>query len=52
MADYINSKLKVLKHFCIRPTTEQVKHLRSLPTEVSVDNYIKTLMLNAFESEN
>lgn len=46
MEAYIAQKIKMLrKDFNIRLTTTEIKHMKSLQTEVSVDNYARTLIL-------
>lgn len=42
---YINHKLKMLKRdFHIRLTKTEINHMKSLRTEISVDNYAHTLI--------
>ena len=45
METYIAQKIKMLrKDFHIRLTTAEIKHMKSLQTEISVDNYVRTLI--------
>ena len=42
---YVAQKIKILrKDFHIRLTTAEIKHMKSLQTEISVDNYVRTLI--------
>ena len=46
METYIEQKIKMLKKdFHIRLTTTETKHMQNLTTEISVDNYARTLIL-------
>ena len=49
MSNYINEKLKILKELKIKLTQEQKKHIKSLHTEIAVDNYVKPLIMNSYE---
>ena len=45
METYIAQKIKMLrKDFNIRLTTTEIKHMQALTTEISVDNYARTLI--------
>ena len=45
METYIEQKIKMLKKdFHIRLTTTETKHMQNLTTEISVDNYVRTLI--------
>ena len=45
METYVAQKIKMLrKDFHIRLTTAEIKHMKSLQTEISVDNYVRTLI--------
>ena len=45
MEAYVAQKIKMLrKDFHIRLTTAEIKHMKSLQTEISVDNYVRTLI--------
>lgn len=46
MLQYITQKQKVLKHFGIYLTSKQLLHLKSLKTEIAVDNFARTLILH------
>jgi hypothetical protein len=36
---YIKAKLKILRRdFCVRPTEEEIAHLKTLTTEIGIDN--------------
>lgn len=44
MKTYINDKIKMLrKEFHIRLTESEIQHLKSLKTEIAVDNYCRSL---------
>ena len=46
-AQYLKAKLKVLsdpKGFNITPTDEEMEHLRTLKTQIQIDNAIITIM--------
>lgn len=41
---YIEIKIKMLrKDFCIKPNADELTHLRSLKSEMSVDRYVRDL---------
>ena len=42
---YIKEKIKVFKQLCIPLTKEQIEHMRSLKTEIQVDNYAHDLIV-------
>lgn len=43
--DYLKKKLKILTdHFCIKPTTEQMAHLRTLKTQIQIDNAVLSII--------
>ena len=45
MEAYIAQKIKMLrKDFHIRLTTTEIRHMQALTTEISVDNYVRTLI--------
>ena len=45
METYVAQKIKMLrKDFHIRLTTTEIKHMQALTTEISVDNYARTLI--------
>ena len=44
MSRYIKQKLKVLEDFRIKLTEAQLEHLKSLPTESSIDRFVRTLI--------
>lgn len=42
---YIKEKLRMLtKDFCLRLSDEEIRHLKSLKTEIDVDHYAHTLL--------
>ena len=44
---YIKQKLKILRRdFCIEPTEEEIAHLNTLTTQVTIDNAILTIINN------
>ena len=46
METYIAQKIKMLrKDFHIRLTKAEILHMQALKTEISVDNYARTLIL-------
>lgn len=46
IATYINDKIRMLKkHFYIKLTDEEIAHMESLTTEISVDNYAHKLIM-------
>ncbi len=49
MNDYIKWKLKILKELNIKLTDEQKEHIKSLHTEIAIDNYVKPLIINGYE---
>lgn len=44
MKQYIKEKIKLLKQFGITLTYEQEEHIRSLKTEIAVDNFAHDLL--------
>lgn len=44
MKEYIKEKISVLKDFGIILTDEQLKHIRSLKTEIAVDNFAHDIL--------
>lgn len=45
LEEYKKEKLSVLKDFCIRLNKTEKEHLHSLPSEIAVDNYVHTLIM-------
>lgn len=44
---YIEEKVKILtKDFCITPTKEELAHLATLKTQISIDNACQTIIKN------
>ena len=41
---YLKGKLKILKDFCITPTTEEIEEIKACKTEVQLDNYCYALI--------
>lgn len=42
---YLSAKLKILsRDFCIEPTTDEKAHLRTLTTQVQIDNAIQSII--------
>jgi len=42
---YLKAKLKILRRdFCIEPTEEEVAHLNTLTTQVTIDNAILSII--------
>ena len=48
-AKYLQGKLKILKHFCIAPTKEELAHLQTLTTQSKIDNGIVNIINNRFD---
>ena len=48
---YIKEKEQLLKHFAVLLTAEQQHHIRNLPSEIAVDNYARTLIVEQLEAE-
>jgi hypothetical protein len=47
LKQYIREKIRMLrKDFCIDLTDEQIAHMRSLKSEIAVDNYAHDLIFN------
>ena len=46
MKQYIKTKIKILKQLCIKLTDAQLNHIRSLNSEIAVDNYARMLIMN------
>ena len=47
---YLKAKLKILtRDFCIYLTETELKHLKSLKTQVEIDNAILTIIDNRWE---
>jgi len=46
MSFYIKEKTKILKQLGIRLNKHQLEHLHKLQTEISVDNYARSLILS------
>lgn len=49
MSNYIKQKLNILRDLKIKLTQEQKEHIKSLHTEIAVDNYVKPLIINGYE---
>lgn len=47
---YVYQKKKVLKHFGIELTAQQLSHLLSLDTEIAIDNFARSLILHKLEA--
>ena len=45
LKDYIKEKIKVLRQLGHKLTDEQLDHIRSLKTEIQVDNFASSLIL-------
>ena len=44
-AEYLKAKLKILsRDFKIEPTTTELEHLRTLTTEIAIDNAILSII--------
>lgn len=42
---YLKAKLKILRRdFCIEPTEEEITHLNTLTTQVTIDNAILSII--------
>lgn len=42
---YTRAKVKILKRdFCIRPTEEEMYHLKTLETQIAIDNAILSII--------
>lgn len=52
MKQYIREKIKLLKQFKIFLNDEQLKHIRSLKTEVAVDNFARDLLSPGYEESH
>ena len=50
MPEYIKEKIKLLKDFKIHLNKQQLKHIKSLKTEIQVDNYAHDLIFKGYES--
>lgn len=48
LAEYKKYKKIILKQMCIKLTADQVKHLNSLQTEIQVDNFARSLVMNYY----
>lgn len=47
---YLKTKLKVLiRDFCIYPTEEELAHLKTLKTQVTIDNAILGIINNRWD---
>ena len=44
LKQYKNEKIRMLtEDFCMPLTESEIEHIRSLKTEIQVDNYVRTL---------
>ena len=44
---YIEAKVEILtKDFCITPTKDELAHLKTLKTQISIDNACRTIINN------
>jgi hypothetical protein len=44
---YAKAKIRVLKRdFCINPTDEEIEHIKSLKTQIAIDNAFLTIINN------
>lgn len=50
MKQYIREKISLLKDFGIRLNAEQLQHIRSLKTEIAVDNFAHDLLKPSYNS--
>ena len=41
---YIQEKLDILSEFYIKPKANEMEHLKSLTSEIQIDNYIRDLI--------
>lgn len=42
---YVEAKIEMLRdEMCIKPTDEEIKHLKTLKTEVSIDNAVHSII--------
>lgn len=46
LQEYKLEKIDVLEEFCIFLTTDEMKHLMSLDSEIAVDQYAHSLIVN------
>ena len=47
---YVKDKLKILsRDFCIRPTETDLEHLKTLKTQTSIDNAIKSIIDHSWD---
>ena len=50
MKQYIKEKIKILKQFGITLNSEQLEHIRSLKTEIAVDNFAHDLLKPSYDA--
>lgn len=47
---YIEQKLKILRRdFCIQPTEEEITHLNTLTTQITIDNAILSIIAHHWD---
>ena len=47
---YLKDKLKILnRDFCIRPTETEIAHLKTLTTQISIDNAILNIINHSWD---
>lgn len=49
MKEYIREKIRILKQFNVKLTDEQLRHIRSLKTEIEVDNFAHDLLKPSYD---
>ena len=46
LLEYKQHKREILEHMCIKLTSTEKKHLESLQTEIQIDNYVRSLIMD------
>ena len=49
MKQYIREKVQVLKEFGIYLTRSELAHMKSLKTEIAIDNYARSIIMAKLE---
>lgn len=47
--EYVKQKIKVFNQLCIQITPKQIEHMKTLDSEVAIDNYAHDLIVKGME---
>ena len=49
LSDYVDEKIEVFRQLCIPLTPEEIRHMRTLGSEIAIDNYARDLIVKGME---